>query len=203
MAAPQRTHSITYAEIDQNEFTDLKLMGCIILTSFSDKFELYPMEGYPGTGTLQDNLPFPLGTRRITENDRKTPFVFKYLADGEDFEARLFTRVQMGKNLKITLDMYDRREISFLILSLGCEEEYRETMLFYLNREIAGLKGEELTRKYEQLVSTHRGIMFAHWKYQNRTNPATPWSFRRRDVYGADIKYEYVSELTISIRFFN
>ncbi len=100
---PLDPNEMTDEEIDDMEFRDLYLQGCFVLSSYQDKFDFYPAEGFPHTGTLQDNLPFDLAARRIAPNDRLTPFVFKYLRDGVDFEARFFTRVQAGKQTRFNV----------------------------------------------------------------------------------------------------
>ncbi len=69
----------------------------------------------------------------------------------------------------------------------------RDAVIFYLNREIDGLTGDALERKYAQLVSSHRSTLFSRWKYQNRTNPTEGWSYHMRTMHGDQIKYEFVS----------
>ncbi len=87
-------------QIDDLEFQNLQIEGGLILSSFRDKFEFYPLAGHPGTGTLEEVVGFDLSQRRITGIDRRRIFTFKYTPDGESYTGQFFTRVQAGKQTK-------------------------------------------------------------------------------------------------------
>ncbi len=97
MASNQPPAQLTDAEIDNLEFADLRLSGAIIHTSFADKFEYLPAEGFPGGQTMRELIPFDIDERRIALPDRKRAFAFRYTADGDLYVARFFTRIQAGK----------------------------------------------------------------------------------------------------------
>ena len=88
----------TDTDIDEFEFSRLELEGAILLTSFSDKFEFVPLDGYGPGRHLNDLVPFDYLERRIAIPDRKRPFAFTYIDGGEAYMGRFLTRVQIGKH---------------------------------------------------------------------------------------------------------
>ncbi len=94
---PSEDLGMTDAQIDNMEWENFVLGGALVLSSYRDRFEFYPAAGYPGTGTLQDNVPFDLAERRINIPQRREAWPFRYTPDGEEYDGRMFTRVQEGK----------------------------------------------------------------------------------------------------------
>ncbi len=189
--AEQLRADLTDTDIDNIEMAALVLEGAIILSSFNDKFEIVPIAGFGPGRTLDDIVPFDYKERRIGIPERKRPFKFTYIEGGEEYEGRFFTRLQIGKH-----PLHNQNKKNFHFQISGGEQEYKDAAMFHLNREIEGLQGEALTRKYNQLVDAFRSVFFREWKIQNRQNPTAPWKYQPRTVFGRDIKHEYVSYLS-------
>ncbi len=88
---------MTDAQIDNMEFENFRIDGAIVWTSYRDRFEFFPVAGFGRTRSLQDEVPFDVYARRISEDHRRVTFTFAYVDGGQRYQARLFTRVQEGK----------------------------------------------------------------------------------------------------------
>ncbi len=70
-------------------------------------------------------------------------------------------------------------------------------MLFYLNERLGReTSGDEKARRHTQMLWRHRDVLLKDYKYQIRTNNKPYWTWERRTVRGAEIKYRPVSDST-------
>ncbi len=66
-------------------------------------------------------------------------------------------------------------------------------MMYYLNEKLGRETDfEEKGRRHDQLLWTHRDVLFKEFKYQVRTLMSPNWSWEPREVRGPAIKYRSV-----------
>ncbi len=93
--ADPREHDVE--ELEATFHQDLKLIGALVWTSYNDKIIYVPMAGFPGTPSLDDMVKFDLYLPKLTNVQRNILFTLTFDDSGDEYDAKLFARIEDGK----------------------------------------------------------------------------------------------------------
>ena len=94
-AAEPTEHDVEVLEATFHQ--DLKLMGALVWTSYNDKIIYVPIVGFPGTPALEEMVKFDLYAAKLTNVQRNIQFTLTFDDSGDEYDAKLFARIEEGK----------------------------------------------------------------------------------------------------------
>ena len=89
-----RQHDVE--ELEATFHQDLKLIGALVWTSYNDKLIYVPIEGFPGTPSLDEMVKFDLYAAKLTNVQRNIIFTLTFDDTGDEYDAKLFARIEEG-----------------------------------------------------------------------------------------------------------
>ena len=93
--ADPREHDVD--ELEATFHQDLKLIGALVWTSYNDKLIYVPLVGFPDTPSLDEMVKFDLYAAKLTNVQRNINFTLTFDASGDEYDAKLFARIEDGK----------------------------------------------------------------------------------------------------------
>ncbi len=100
MAAEEKRKAEKMEAIFEKKFADNEFVmsGGIVMSMLNDRYEYVPSEGYPGCPSLVAMCKADLDKPNLDKKDRDTEFALITPEDDIGTSAKLFLRVELGKN---------------------------------------------------------------------------------------------------------